>query len=245
MDDKALSTHDEAQPAPPEPSPLPRPGRRYTDEEIFAALRAAEEDGLSAADLCAAHDITLPLYCVWKRKYGALTLEELRAVRGQEARRRRTLSALALAGAAAVAIGLGTLLLPDVTVETTAAEAAQAGHPEPRAAGSPAPPAPADAVDVAAARDEVAAAALAGAYDLRSDDEGFAVQIAAKPDLGEARALIERLEAAGHSAYLLSTRVDNEELFRVRVGPFPTRQAAAAAVRRLEREGHDGAWMVR
>jgi len=244
MDEQALPAPEDAvRPNPPDPPEARRPVRRHTDEEIFAALRAGEAEGASAADLCAAHDITLPLYCVWKRKYGALTLEELRAVRHQEGRRRRVLTAAGLAAGAASLIAIAALLLPGVSVDAPAAEAAQARRPAALAVESPPRSVPADAV--AAAREEVAAAALAGAYDLPADDEGFAVQIAAKPDLREARDVVDRLRAAGHSAYLLATTVEDVELFRVRVGPFPTRHAAAAAARQLEREGYDGAWMVR
>ncbi|HXE79509.1 MAG TPA: SPOR domain-containing protein [Vicinamibacterales bacterium] len=243
MDDPALSTHDEAAEAAPA-APPPRPSaRRFTDEDIFAALRAGEEDGVTTAELCAAHGITLPLYCVWKRKYGTLTLDELRAVRRQEAKRRRVVVGLFVAGVATVAIGLGVVLLPGGP--PTSHEAFAASAAKPAAREGDAKPAASARAPVEAAREAAAAAALAGAYNLPSEDEGLVVQVAAKPDLNEARAVVDRLTAAGHRAYLLSAAVGNLEMFRVRVGPFPTRQAAAAAIRQLEREGYEGAWLVR
>ena len=239
MDNHPLPPHQDVQTGPTGAPPLPRPGRHFTDEQIFAVLRAGEGDDVSATDLCAAHGITLPLYCVWKRKYGALTLDELRGVRRKESKRSRTVGALVAAAAVAGTVAAGLLVLPGGSaVPSAAADEARVRRPA-------APVRPSSSPSASTAAAEAAAAAVGGAYDLPSDDDGFVVQIAAMPDLDEARTVVDQLAAAGYPAYLLSTAVENLELFRVRVGPFPTRQQAAATVRELAREGYEGAWLVR
>jgi putative transposase len=74
---------------------------------------------------------------------------------------------------------------------------------------------------------------------------GYAVQVAAVPDLREARAVLEQLGDAGYQAYLTATTVDRVELYRVRVGPFKSRPVAEEMARRLERDGHRAAWVTK
>jgi cell division septation protein DedD len=63
-----------------------RGDRRFSDDQIFAILRAAEVAEGDAADLCRAAGITVPTYCVWKARYGRLTLPELSEARRRERR---------------------------------------------------------------------------------------------------------------------------------------------------------------
>src|SRR5687767_5439875 len=79
--------------------------RHVSDEEIFALLTAAG-DGGTAADLCAAKGVTVPMYCVWKAKYRGLDLEDLRKVRRGELSRARRLVGVLIAAAALAAGGI-------------------------------------------------------------------------------------------------------------------------------------------
>ena len=78
-----------------------------------------------------------------------------------------------------------------------------------------------------------------------ADPDGYVVQVAAVPDLQEARAVLEQLAEAGYPAYLTATIVDQVELYRVRVGPLKSRPAAEEVARRLEREGHRAPWVTK
>ena len=64
-------------------------------------------------------------------------------------------------------------------------------------------------------------------------DTRWAVQIAAFSARDNADALVKRLQAAGHKAYVLESREAGGTLFRVRAGPLPERSAALALRDRL------------
>ena len=74
---------------------------------------------------------------------------------------------------------------------------------------------------------------------------GYSVQVAAVPDLEEARTLLEQLSRAGYPAYLSTTPTNQIRLYRVRVGPFKAGQTAQQIARRLEREGHHDPWITK
>ena len=73
----------------------------------------------------------------------------------------------------------------------------------------------------------------------------YEVQVVAAASRQQGRALVERLAAAGHPAYVATAIVKNVEVFRVRVGPFDTLSEAKEVSRQLRRNGYDGAWIVR
>ncbi len=75
-------------------------------------------------------------------------------------------------------------------------------------------------------------------------ETGFAVQVAAVPDVKEADALLLRLTAKGYSAYVLS-RPGPSALHRVRVGPYRTRDEAQAAATRLATEEQVKPWITK
>jgi putative transposase len=52
----------------------------HTEEPILRALRQAES-GTKVADICREHGVSEATYCVWKKKYAGLGLEELRELR--------------------------------------------------------------------------------------------------------------------------------------------------------------------
>jgi cell division septation protein DedD len=208
---------------------------RFSDEQIVDVLRAAEEGAQSAAELCAAAGITLPMYCVWKGKYRGLTLEEVRAVRRRADRRARAL----LGGVLAIVIGLGAggvglLARTTWAVEPAPADTALAVQPAPVPDPAPAPAPEAPTLEV-----------LPVARPPAPADEGYAVQVTAAPTLQEAEAMAGTLTAAGHPAYVLPIVVGTVEHFRVRVGPFASREAAEEAAGQLKRGGHPGAWVAR
>lgn len=105
---------------------------RFSDEQVFEVLREGEAGGQSTADLCAAHGITIPMYCVWKAKYRRLSLDDLRAVRRRADRRAR----LRLAGAVVGAIGLAVVGPAVLLVSGRDAPAAQAAQTPPVASSS-------------------------------------------------------------------------------------------------------------
>src|SRR5688500_7332093 len=69
--------------------------QHISDEEIFAILNGGSE-GVTAAELCAARGVTVPMYCVWKSKYRQLDLVQLSAARRREQRRHQTAIGLVL-----------------------------------------------------------------------------------------------------------------------------------------------------
>lgn len=75
-------------------------------------------------------------------------------------------------------------------------------------------------------------------------DTGYAVQVAAMPDVAEADALLLRLTAKGYSAYVLS-KPGPSALHRVRIGPFKTREEAQAAATRLTAEDQFRPWITK
>jgi cell division septation protein DedD len=78
-----------------------------------------------------------------------------------------------------------------------------------------------------------------------ADPNGYVVQVAAVPNLQEARAVLEQLAEAGYPAHLTAKTVDRVELYRVRVCPLKSRPAAEEVARRLEREGHRAPWVTK
>lgn len=218
---------------------------RFSDEQVFEVLREGEAGGQSIANLCAAHGITLPMYCVWKAKYRTLSLDELRAVRRQADRRAR----LRLAGVVTVVMGLAavgpTVLLVSGTTPQPAREARTLEQPpsptSPRASVSAAPPA---STQAAAPRAATAPAPVASAPPPATGG-AYAVQVAAAQSPADAEALVTKLAETGHRAYVLPVTVGAVEHFRVRVGPFDSQPAADERARSLARNGFPGAWVVR
>lgn len=55
-------------------------GRRLTEEQIVYALKQAEA-GVSAKELCRKYGVSASTFYNWKRKYGGLSVSELRELR--------------------------------------------------------------------------------------------------------------------------------------------------------------------
>lgn len=78
-----------------------------------------------------------------------------------------------------------------------------------------------------------------------ADPNAYSVQVAAVPDLQQARAALEKLTAAGYPAHITTKTVNRVEMYRVRVGPLDTRAAADHAAARLRQEGYASPWVTR
>ena len=105
---------------------------------------------------------------------------------------------------------------------------------------------PSQGADAAQSAGVRASAPWVNAEDIETaEPSGYVVQVAAVPDLQEARAVLDQLAEAGYPAYLTATVIDRVELYRVRVGPLKSRRAAEDVARRLEREGHRAPWVTK
>ena len=104
------------------------------------------------------------------------------------------------------------------------------------AAAAPAPPAPAPR------KEEAAAASSSG--DGPAGD-GFAIQVAALREPGEADTIAKRLVSKGYGAYVLTPPDGRPNVYRVRVGTFKTRREAEAIASKLQKEEQFKPWITR
>jgi len=73
---------------------------------------------------------------------------------------------------------------------------------------------------------------------------GFAIQVAAVREAGEADAMVKRLAAKGYSAYVFRP-AKADGIFRVRVGKFKDRREADTVAAKLQKEEQFKPWIVR
>jgi len=73
---------------------------------------------------------------------------------------------------------------------------------------------------------------------------GFAIQVAAVREAGEADAMVKRLAAKGYSAYVFRP-AKADGIYRVRVGKFKDRREADTVAARLQKEEQFKPWIVR
>jgi cell division septation protein DedD len=73
---------------------------------------------------------------------------------------------------------------------------------------------------------------------------GFAIQVAAVREAGEADAMVKRLAAKGYSAYVFRP-AKSDGIYRVRVGKFKDRREADTVAARLQKEEQFKPWIVR
>ena len=213
-------------------------------EEIFAILN----DGETAAELCAARGITVPMYCVWKSKYRQLDLDQLREARRREERRRYAAHGLMLLAATVlvVAIGGGFAWMVFSTIRglITASPAASTTAVEHRPSGAPAAEGPRLAPSQPSQR--ATATRSAPAEPAASVVEtGYRIQVTAAPTDEEGRALVAQLTSKGYPAYLTRAVVGAKDVFRVRVGPFDTLSDAEQVAAELGSAGYAGVWIAR
>jgi len=74
---------------------------------------------------------------------------------------------------------------------------------------------------------------------------GFAIQVAALREPGEADAIVKRLAGKGYSAYVVAPQKGSAPIYRVRVGKFKERREADTVAARLQKEEQFKPWIVR
>jgi cell division septation protein DedD len=228
------------------------------DDDVFAILNADNDGSESTGEMCVAKGISVPMYCVWKRKYGQLSIEQVRSARRKQLWRARAILAILASVPAALIVGLAVVIVTSFRqpVDSNAVRASappiaptvvQAPPPmtTPNVSSEPVPAAATRAEQVAPAPTTRPAAESISPESASPVEPGYKVQVAAAPTLAEATALIERLTSAGHAAYLSRAIVRDVEVFRVRVGPLDTLAAAEEVTAKLKSDGFKGTWISR
>jgi cell division septation protein DedD len=123
----------------------------------------------------------------------------------------------------------------------------RAAEPAPRAAReTPPPPAVPKAAAPAPKNDAAAAASVAPAVAAPAPaGDGYAIQVAALREAGEADTIAKRLVSKGYGAYVLTPPDGRPNVFRVRVGTFKTRREAEAIASKLQKEEQFKPWITR
>jgi cell division septation protein DedD len=146
----------------------------------------------------------------------------------------------ALAGKSPKDMALAT---PGKSAASKAAPAAPA--PAPKAAEKPAEKpvekAPEKPVESAKAPAPIAAPAPPGTVA----SGGFAVQITALRDRGEADAIVKRLASKGYPAYVVNPLPGKPPVYRVQVGRFQERAEAERIASKLQKEEQFSPWVTR
>jgi len=219
---------------------------RFTAEEIVSVTRAGEA-GEKLVDLCQSVGIMPETYYAWKARYSGLAASQVHDLRRRAHLRKRRVTLLAWALCVAI-VGVSALMALRSSNASTSAHAitqpvADASKPLPQQSEAAGSKASADAPQVPdgprQAHDEGPASTDYFAAD------GYSVQVAAMPDLQQARTALEKLVAAGHAAHLTTKTIKGVEMYRVRVGPFGTRHAAAQVAERLSHDGYKSSWITR
>ena len=220
---------------------------RVSDEDIFAILNG-QSDGVTAAELCAAIGVTVPMYCVWKMKYRQLDLDQLRQARRRELRRRYTAIGLVVLTAVAFTGGIGASLVWAVSsaftgrTELSSAGATLESDRRPSPLSARLEPSPVSAP----ARHGTTATRQAPANVAPAIVEtGYRIQVVAAETSAEGHAVVARLASQGYPAYLTRAVVGNKDVFRVRIGPFDTLSNAEEIATKLRSAGYAGVWIAR
>jgi cell division protein FtsN len=75
--------------------------------------------------------------------------------------------------------------------------------------------------------------------------DGYAVQIAAVNERGEADAMAKRLSSKGYAAYVLAPAAGTPSMYRVRIGKFGTKREADTIAAKLQKEEQFKPWVTR
>jgi cell division septation protein DedD len=122
--------------------------------------------------------------------------------------------------------------------------AREAAAAPPPAKAEPPPPAPAPAATSTPASAPAPAPSAAVAPP-EPPGAGFAIQVAALRERGEADAVANRLIGRGFSAYVMAPAPGSPAVYRVRVGKFKERREADEIAARLQKEEQFKPWIVR
>jgi cell division septation protein DedD len=107
-------------------------------------------------------------------------------------------------------------------------------------AGVAAPPSP---VSTVAAKQPAATDSVAASAEPAGD--GFALQVTALRERGEAETIAKRLSSRGYAAYVMKPAAGAPSVYRVRVGKFKTRREAEAVATKLQKEEQFTPWITR
>jgi cell division septation protein DedD len=107
-------------------------------------------------------------------------------------------------------------------------------------AGVTAPPSP---VSTVAAKQPAATDSVAASTEPAGN--GFALQVTALRERGEAEAIAKRLSSRGYAAYVMKPAAGAPSVYRVRVGKFKTRHEAEAVATKLQKEEQFTPWITR
>lgn len=124
--------------------------------------------------------------------------------------------------------------------------AAVAPKPEPPKAEPPKPE-PVKPEPKATAKPSATAAPAATAATAATEPagNGFAIQVAALKESGEADAIVKKLAAKGYPAYVVTPQKGAPSMYRVRVGKYKDRREADTVAARLQKEEQFKPWIVR
>jgi cell division septation protein DedD len=75
--------------------------------------------------------------------------------------------------------------------------------------------------------------------------DGYAIQVAATLDPGDANAMARRLSSKGYTAFVLPLTEATPPRYRVRVGKFKTKREAETVAARLQKEEQFKPWITR
>ena len=109
---------------------------------------------------------------------------------------------------------------------------------------APEKPATTDTTERAAQPPEPKKPAPAAA-DPTPSGPGYALQIAALRERGEADAIAGRLASKGYAAYVMAPANGAPPIFRVRIGKFKTRREAETMAAKLQKEEQFTPWITR
>jgi cell division septation protein DedD len=112
-----------------------------------------------------------------------------------------------------------------------------ADPPSPKPEGLP--PAPVRSAIAAEGRDGGPQASM------EPPGNGFAIQVAALRERGEADVIVKRLAGKGYPAYVVAPTSGAPSVYRVRVGKFKDRHEADTVAARLQKEEQFKPWVVR
>lgn len=68
---------------------------KFTEEQIISILKEQEQTEMKVADICRKHGISDQTFHNWKKKYGGLTVDELRRMKELEQENSRLKRAVA------------------------------------------------------------------------------------------------------------------------------------------------------
>jgi len=109
----------------------------------------------------------------------------------------------------------------------------------------PAPAFPGGAADTPRPKPDAPTPEPPVAASIEPPGNGFAIQVAALRERGEADVIVKRLAGKGYPAYVVAPTKGAPSVYRVRVGKFKDRHEADTVAARLQKEEQFKPWVVR